>query len=279
MLSYQHEYHAGNHADVLKHAALALVIRALQRKDAPIRVFDAHAGSGLYDLRSREARKNAEHEAGIAQVLSAAAPPAELGPYLDAVRACNTGTALRRYPGSPWIARHLLRPADQLVLMELHPRSLGGLRKVFGRDAQVHIHARDCFEGLPALVPPPERRGLALIDPSYEVKEDFARVAELLAACHGRWPGGVYMIWYPLIRDRAAERFPNRIAATGIRRIYRLLLQVEADSFTGMRGSGLMIVNLPFGLEERFDELLPWLRQTLAGPGRGEWQAGWLVPE
>ncbi len=279
MLSYQHEYHAGNHADVLKHAALALVLQTLQRKATPIRVFDAHAGAGFYDLRGREARKNAEHEAGIARILAAVAPPAELAPYLDAVRACNTGVALRSYPGSPGIARHALRPADHLVLMELHPRALGALRKSFGRDAQVHIHERDCCEGLPGLVPPPERRGLVLIDPSYEVKDDFVRVAELLAACHGRWPGGVYMIWYPLIRDRTAERFPDRIAATGIRRIYRLLLQVEPENFIGLRGCGLMIVNLPFGLEERFDELMPWLWQTLAGPGRGEWQAGWLVPE
>ena len=121
MLSYQHEYHAGNHADVLKHAVLALVIRALQRKPTPIRVLDAHAGSGAYDLTSREARKNAEHEAGIARVLAAGTAPTDLEPYLDAVRACNPGTALRRYPGSPVIARQLLRPIDHLELMELHP--------------------------------------------------------------------------------------------------------------------------------------------------------------
>jgi 23S rRNA (adenine2030-N6)-methyltransferase len=279
MLSYQHEYHAGNHADVLKHAALCLVIEGLQRKESPIRLFDAHAGAGLYDLRSREARKNAEHEAGIARVLAAGAPPADILRYLDTVRACNTGPALRRYPGSPRLARHLMRPDDHLVLMELHPRALAALRKTFVRDRQVHIHARDCFEGLPALVPPPERRGLALIDPSYELKEDFGRVVELLAACHRRWPGGTYLIWYPLIRDRAAERFPGKVAASGIRRIYRLVLQVESDSFTGIRGSGLLIVNPPFGLGERLQALMPWLWRVLAVEGRGEWQAGWLVPE
>lgn len=279
MLSYQHEYHAGNHADVLKHAVLALVIRALQRKPTPIRVFDAHAGSGAYDLTGREARKNAEHEGGIERVLAAGAPPAELEPYLDAVRAANPGTALRRYPGSPAIARYLLRPIDQLELMELHPRAVSALRRRLGGHRQVHVHQRDCFEGLPALVPPPERRGVALIDPSYEVKEDFGRVLELLENCHVRWPGGTYLLWYPLLRDRVAERFPGKVAASGIRRIFRLELQVEASDFIGLRGSGLLIVNLPYGLEERLEALMPWLWETLAAPRCGEWQADWLVPE
>ncbi len=137
----------------------------------------------LYDLRSREARRNAEHERGIALILGAAHVPDALAAYLDAVRACNAGAGgLRRYPGSPWIARHLLRPADQLVLMELHPQALGGLRGTFGRDRQVHIHARDCFEGLPALLPPPERRGLVLLDSSYEIKEGVR------AASPACWP-------------------------------------------------------------------------------------------
>ena len=279
MLSYQHEFHAGSHADVLKHAVLALVIRALQRKPAPIRVLDAHAGSGAYDLTSREARKNAEHETGIARVLAAGPAPEALQPYLDAVRASNPGAAVRRYPGSPVIARQLLRPNDHLELMELHPRAVSALRRRFGGDRQVHVHQRDCFEGLAALVPPTERRGVALIDPSYEVKDDFGRVVELLKTCHRRWPGGTYMIWHPLIQDRAAERFTGKVAATGIRRIYRLLLQVESPDFTAMRGSGLLIVNLPFGLEEQLEVLMPWLWKTLAAPRCGEWQADWLVPE
>ena len=151
MLSYQHEYHAGNHADVLKHSVLALVLAALLRKDKPLRVFDAHAGSGLYDLGSREARRHAEYRGGIARVLAAADAPPALAPYLDALRACNAGGALQRYPGSPWLARSLLRPADHLVLMELHPQALTALRRLFGQDPQVHLHERDCFEGLPAL--------------------------------------------------------------------------------------------------------------------------------
>lgn len=279
MLSYQHEYHAGNHADVLKHAVLALAISTLARKDKPLRLFDAHAGSGRYDLASREARRLAEHAGGIERVLAAADPPATLAPYLAAVRACNAGEkALRHYPGSPFIARHLLRPADHLVLMELHPRSLGALRRTFRGDRQVHIHERDCFEGLPAMLPPPERRGLVLIDPSYEVKDEFARVADLLHRCHGRWPGGVYLVWYPLIRDRESERFPVRIAELGIRRIYQVVLDVTGPAATGLHGSGLLVVNLPFGMEAELAGLMPRLHRTLAGNG-GTWSAGWLVPE
>jgi 23S rRNA (adenine2030-N6)-methyltransferase len=279
MLSYQHEYHAGNAGDVLKHAVLALVIRALQRKPAPIRVLDVTAGSGSYELASREARKNAEHEAGIVRVLAAAKPPGGLEPYLEAVRACNAGGALRRYPGSPAIARHLLRPADHLELMELHARALAALRRRFGSDPQVHIHRRDCFEGLPALVPPQERRGVALIDPAYEVKEDFGRVVTLLQDCHRRWPGGTYLLWHPLIRDRRAERFVGDVKATGIRRIFRLALEVQSPEFAGMRGSGLLIVNLPFGLEAVLAALMPWLSETLAVEDHRKWQAEWLVPE
>ncbi|MDP2325620.1 MAG: 23S rRNA (adenine(2030)-N(6))-methyltransferase RlmJ, partial [Gammaproteobacteria bacterium] len=209
MLSYQHDYHAGNHADVLKHSVLALVIRALQRKDTPLRVLDSHAGSGVYDLRSHEARKNAEFAGGVERLLAAANPPLELHGYLEAVRAMNRtggGTELHLYPGSPQVARHLLRPLDHLELLELHPGALARLHRNFGRDNRVHIHGRDAFEGLPALLPPPERRGVVLMDSAYEVKEDFTGIIELLKGCHRRWATGVYLIWYPLIRHPLAER-------------------------------------------------------------------------
>ncbi len=279
MLSYQHEYHAGNHADVLKHAVLVQVLGALLRKDKPLRVLDAHAGSGLYDLGSREARRNAEHAGGIARVLAAPDPPPALMPYLDAVRACNGSGRLRRYPGSPRLAHSLLRPVDHLVLMELHPRALALLRRLYGRNPQVHVHERDCFEGLPGLLPPPERRGAVLIDPSYEVKDDYARVVELLADCYRRWPTGVYLLWYPLVRGRAGERLPARVAALGIRRVYHLAVEVEGKGYDGMRGSGMLVVNLPYGVDAQLAPLAPWLWRTLAVEGRGRFAAGWLVPE
>jgi len=279
MLSYQHEYHAGNHADVLKHAVLALAIRALQRKDTALHVLDAHAGSGMYDLSAPEARRHGESATGIRRVLARRPRPAELAPYLEAVQAHEDGPHLRRYPGSPAVARHLLRPQDRLTLLELHGRALTRLRRLFARDAQVHLHARDSFEGLPALLPPPERRGLVLVDPAYEVKDDFARVADLLAACYRRFPTGVYLLWYPLIADPRAGRFPEQVAALGIRRILRAELTVLPPDHPGLRGSALLLVNPPFGLEAQLRVLLPWLAETLAGAGALPAKLGWLVPE
>lgn len=282
MLSYQHDYHAGNHADVLKHSVLALVVRALQRKDAPLRVLDAHAGSGVYDLRSSEARKNEEFAGGIERLLAASRPPAEAHDYLAAVRAMNgamtgAGKQLNLYPGSPQVARHLLRPEDHLELLELHPAALARLHRNFGRDSRVHIHDRDAFEGVPALVPPPEKRGVVLVDSAYEVKEDFTAVIELLKTCHRRWPGGVYLLWYPLIRHPLAERFTAKVRATGIPKILQAELRVEAEGFDGMRGSGLCIVNPPFGLDQKLNTLLPWLWATLKNDERSGWRVEWLT--
>lgn len=286
MLSYQHDYHAGNHADVLKHSVLSLVIRTLQRKDTPLRVIDSHAGSGLYDLRSHEARKNAEFAGGIGRLLAAPGPPPEVGDYLAVVRALN-GPAIRGaagnqselplYPGSPEVARQLLRAEDHLELFELHPGALARLHRNYGRDRRVHIHDRDAFEGLPALVPPVERRGVVLVDSAYEVKEDFTGVVDLLKTCHRRWAGGVYLIWYPLIRHPLAERFIAKIRATGIPKILQAELQVETDGFNGMRGSGLCIVNSPYALDQKLDALLPWLWQTLRNDERSAWRVEWLT--
>jgi len=282
MLSYQHDYHAGNHADVLKHSVLALVVRSLQRKDTPLRVLDVHAGSGIYDLRSAEARRNEESAGGIQRLLGARDRPAEVGDYVDAVQALNRageGAAreLRLYPGSPQVARHLLRPQDHLELLELHPAALARLHRHFGRDSRVHIHDRNAFEGLPALVPPPEKRGVVLVDSAYEVKEDFPAIVELLKNCHRRWATGVYIIWYPLIRHPLAERFTAKIRATGIAGILHAELRVEAEGFNGMRGSGLCIVNAPFGLDQKLNSLLPWLWTTLKNDDRSGWKVDWLT--
>jgi 23S rRNA (adenine2030-N6)-methyltransferase len=283
MLSYQHEYHFGNHADVLKHSTLALCIRALQAKESPIRVFDSHAGAGRYETGTAKAKRNPEFRNGIGRLWSLVDSPADLpkdlSPYLEVVRALNDGRELKRYPGSPLIARRLLRKQDQLALLELHPEAANALARLFARDPGTHLHFRDSYEGLPALLPPPERRGLVLIDPSYEVKEEFNRVRDLLVACHRRWPAGTFLVWYPLIRHAASGRFPSKIAASGIRDIYRVELRVEDDGFQGLRGSGVLIVNLPYGLQNRLEKLAPWLWQSLSTESRGGFRAEWLVPE
>jgi 23S rRNA (adenine2030-N6)-methyltransferase len=279
MLSYQHEYHCGNHADVLKHIVLALCIRALQRKDTPLRVLDAHAGAGLYELSARETRRNAEYRDGVVRVLAAPEPPPALGPWLAAVRAQNLPGELTVYPGSPAVAAHLLRDVDHLDALELHPVALKRLREQLGRDRRVHVHGRDCHEGLPGLLPPPERRGIVLLDPSYEVKDEFRHTKQLVQTCHARFPAGVYLIWYPLIADAEALRFASSMAGTAIPRLWQAEMQVQGNDFDGMRGSGMLMVNPPYGVTDELRELLPWLTTTLAEPGRGRWRVDCLVPE
>jgi 23S rRNA (adenine2030-N6)-methyltransferase len=281
MLSYQHEYHAGNHADALKHAVLAAILGALGRKPAPFRVIDGFAGSGRYDLFGPEASRHAEYKSGISRLLAMppAGVPAVVALYLDAVRALNPDGRLRQYPGSPALALALTRPEDAVDLLEQHPRSQRVLRAAVRGERRAHFHDRDAYEGLPALLPPKERRGLVLIDPAYEVKDEFKRIPELLATCYRRWPQGVYAIWYPLIRDPLAEKFVSRVINTGIRRIWQAELAVGPKRPLGLWGSGMLVVNLPFGLDAELRAAVGWLHGALAEEGAGPAVARWLTPE
>lgn len=275
MLSYQHDYHAGNHADVLKHSVLALLIEALKRKDAPFRVIDSHAGSGVYDLTSKMAQHGREFESGAALVMSAADSPACIRPYLSVLRQLNGDDALRYYPGSPQLARSLLREQDELELFELHPQAAAALRARYRGDRRVHIHDRDGFEGVVAVVPPPERRGIALIDPSYEQKEEFTRVGEVVAACHRRFASGVYVVWYPLIRHRGPDILIDAFRQLQLPQLFHVELEVAPTS-DALRGSGLLIANLPYEVDDELAALLPWLERTLSRGARGSTRAEWL---
>lgn len=274
VLSYQHDYHAGNHADVLKHSVFAMLIRALQRRPAPIRIIDCHAGSGLYDLEAPLAQRGREFERGAARVLAAPQPPASLLPYLDALKALNTDGTLRRYPGSPQLALSLLREHDHLELFELHPQASAALHGHFRRQRRVHIHRRDGFEGVLAVLPPKEHRGIVLIDPSYEQKNEFARVAATLADAYGRWAGGVFVVWYPLIRHAGSARLIADLRKLKLPKAFLVELELEPDA-AGLRGSGLVIANLPYQAEREVAALLPWLRRALAGDAGGS-RAEWL---
>lgn len=275
MLSYQHDYHAGNHADVLKHSVLALLIRALQRKPAALRVIDSHAGSGVYDLESRMAQHGREFETGVALVRRASAPLPCVRPYLAVLDELNAAGGLRHYPGSPELAARLLREQDHLELFELHPQAARALRARYARNPRVHVHRRDGFEGLVAVVPPTERRGIVLIDPAYEEKNDFSRVADVVAACCKRWASGVYMVWYPLIRHSGADRLIETLGKLKIPRTLRVELEVAPHS-DGLRGSGLVIANLPFQVDRDLRELAPWLGRVLAQSAGGTHGIHWL---
>ncbi len=282
MLSYRHSFHAGNFADVHKHLVLSLLIQALCRKDTPFCYLDTHAGAGFYDLLGASAQKTGEYRDGIARLWRNESAPPVLRHYLDAVTAANAAASSGEphyYPGSPWLARRWLRPQDRMVLCELHGSEYPGLKQLFQSDAQVAVHHQDGYQGLKAFLPPKERRGLVLIDPAYELKDEFERAGEALIQAVGRWQGGVYALWYPIIAHKPVAGFYARLRASGVRKILVTELNVQEASGAGMTGSGLLIVNPPWQLDQQLRELLPWVWRQLALQGQGGVTVDWLVPE
>lgn len=280
MLSYRHGYHAGNVGDVLKHAVLALLIESLKKKPAPFAYIETHAGAGRYDLQAAQAEKTGEYKEGIARLWGRADLPEALGPYLSAVAAVNLpGESLHYYPGSPRVARHLLRAQDRMALMELHGSEYPVLKQEFAGDRQVAVHHRDGYEGLKALLPPAEKRGLVLIDPSYEVKTEYAQVAEAVQSAHKRWAGGTIALWYPVLARELTDAFKERFRTSGLRKILDAELTTRPEDSPGMRGSGMLILNPPWQLDVALEALLPYLAAVLDPARAGHACVNWLVPE
>ncbi|QRM54909.1 23S rRNA (adenine(2030)-N(6))-methyltransferase RlmJ [Sinorhizobium sp. BG8] len=286
-MNYRHIYHAGNFADVLKHAVLARLIAYMQQKDKAFRVLDTHAGIGLYDLSSEEAQKTGEWRDGIGRLLTAELP-AEivplLAPYLDTVRKLNPEGGLKFYPGSPQLARQLFRPQDRLSAMELHPDDHETLRRLFDGDFQSRITHLDGWLALGGHLPPKEKRGIVLVDPPFEIDGEFERMSDGLAKAWRRFPGGVYCLWYPLKKGAPVAAFHKELKALGIPKILCAELSVRSDrDQTGLSGSGLIVVNPPFTLKQELDVLLPFLKTTLAqdrfASARSFWIAGEAKPE
>lgn len=275
MLSYLHSFHAGNHADVLKHSVQTLLLGKLKEKDKPFVYIDTHAGAGVYDLDGEEARKNSEFKGGIGRLLQARQRFPELAEYFRLVEAHG-----RHYPGSPRIAADLLREDDRLILLELHNREVRELRKNLGADPRVAIHQRDAYEGLAALVPPKPARGLVLMDPSYEVAEDYEKAMAALIAAGQRWVTGIYLLWYPILaRQRDQGRFMRaQLKGSGFSNLLLAELRVrEQPEEFGMCGSILAIANAPWRFDEQLRGLLPKLKSVLAeDPGAG-WKVEWLI--
>jgi 23S rRNA (adenine2030-N6)-methyltransferase len=272
MLSYLHGFHAGGFPDVHKHTALCFVLAHLLAKEAPFRVIDTHAGRGRYDLTAAEAGKTGEWREGIGRIPLRDEPgdrieSKALRRYRDTVAAFNPSGDLTVYPGSPAIAARLLRAGDRLALMELHPAEHKALAALFRRDGRVHIHRRDGFEGLPALVPPPERRGLVLIDPSYEVKTDYAALPACLGRALRRWPQGIYMIWYPMLPDARHRPMVEAIEALGRETLVAGLL-TGAVRERGLTGTGVVVINPPFRFAEAFDAAGREMARRLFPDGR-----------
>lgn len=279
MLSYQHGFHAGNHADVLKHSVLSLIIDSLLKKETPFFYLDTHAGSGMYDLHSPQTLKHAEFSQGIALLWNQRGVPAELTPYLQAINACNQPNQLRFYPGSPRLAQQLMRRDDRLVLCELHPAEHKKLNSYFSRHKNVHVHQQDGYAALKAYLPPPEKRGLVLIDPAFELANESDRFIQGLITAAQRFPTGIIAGWFPMTDKITAPRLYRLLQDSGLRKIMVAELLVEQPRQDHFFGSAMIVINPPWQLDERIQKIAPWLLSKLDKKEVGKLTVQWLVPE
>jgi 23S rRNA (adenine2030-N6)-methyltransferase len=288
-MNYRHAFHAGNFADVIKHIVLTRILSYLHEKPSAFRLIDTHAGGGRYDLTGEEAQRSGEWRLGIARLLAArleVTPAALIGPYLEIVRAYNGGAELSAYPGSPLIARALLRPQDRITACELEPGAHGQLVAALRRDRQARVVKIDGWTALPAYVPPQERRGVVLVDPPFERTDEFDRLAEGFEAAYAKWPTGIFILWYPLKDARAAGRLAGRVAdalATGPlaprRALAERCLRIEFQRGRAIRSevltaAGLIVVNPPWTLARDMEALAPALAQILGDEGQGRFRIG-----
>jgi|SRR5579864_4975880 len=280
-MNYRHAFHAGGFADVIKHIVLVRILTYLHEKPAAFRVIDTHAGAGLYDLTSEEARRGGEWLTGIARIMQARfseAAGALLKPYLDIVRAFNATAELAAYPGSPLFARALLRPQDRLTACEVEPEARARLIDALRRDAQARVVDLDGWTALPAFVPPNERRGLVLVDPPFEAKDEFDRMIEGFAKAFAKWPTGIYLLWYPAKNRRSTDDLAHSVAQTAAAvkpagTCLRLEFSVAPQtSGTALASAGLLIVNAPWTLANELKIILPELTKPLGQGGAGRYR-------
>ncbi|MFZ2651306.1 MAG: 23S rRNA (adenine(2030)-N(6))-methyltransferase RlmJ [Burkholderiaceae bacterium] len=265
MLAYRHAFHAGNHADVLKHTLLALVLRYMNAKPKAYRLIDTHAGAGGYSLQGEHARKKREFETGIARLVERDDLPPALADYVGLVRQFNAGARLEQYPGSPAIARLLLRRGDQHRLFEMHPTEHRILAAYLADAQDVEVYDRDGFEGLKSQLPPSTRRAVVLLDPSYEGRGDYGRVHAAAREAISRFAEGVYLIWYPQVGKLEAAQLPKRLIALAPKGWLHASLTVQQshEPGFGLNGSGVVVINPPHTLHEQLKLVLPFLTSCL----------------
>lgn len=280
MLSYRHAFHAGNHADVLKHVVLIQLLRYLGQKDTPYMYIDTHAGAGAYVLDTGYATKSAEYETGIAKLWDRRDLPPAVADYVQLVKDMNPGGKMRYYPGSPYCAEKVTRMEDRIRLFELHPSDSKILEENFrkleaddaangrragGRGKRVMINRGDGFDGLKALLPPPSRRGLVLIDPPYEVKDDYRRVRDTLKDALSRFATGTYAVWYPVLQRMESRQMPDKLKRLPCNGWLNVTLSISGptpDGF-GLHSSGMFVINPPWTLEPMLREIMPYLVEAL----------------
>lgn len=279
MLSYRHSFHAGNHADVIKHLTEVAILQYLKKKDKPFCYHDSHAGAGLYSLHSEHARKTAEYQTGIGKLWHYHASNPVLQHYIELVKSLNPDNELNLYPGSPKIAQLLLRENDSIQCTELHPTDFPILQQQFSRRRHTQIRQTDAYAALRAMLPPLHKRGLILIDPPYELKTEYQDLVAGIQQAYQRFPQGIYAIWYPVIERTAIEAVIANVVNTGIRNILRIEFSPLADSAGfGMTGSGMLVINPPYILAEEMRQILTEISPLLADT-QGKWQVQQLVAE
>lgn len=268
MLSYRHSFHAGNFADIVKHVVLVEILDYLIKKETPFEYIDTHSGAGLYDLTSSHATKLEEHTKGIGRLEPKDLP--ELTRYFDVINKYNESGDLKVYPGSPLIAEHFLRTQDRAWLFELHPQDYESLCDNVGGNKKIRVSCQDGLKGMLALLPPKTRRGLILIDPSYEVKSEYDHIFDAAVKAYKKFATGIFAIWYPVVDRRKIENLENKFVLSGIKNIQRFELGVSADSNErGMTSSGLFVINPPWTLFDKMSKVLPKLSQILS-EGNGQ---------
>ena len=279
-MNYRHAFHAGNHADVLKHLVLSRLLALLAKKDAPYAYLDSHAGIGLYDLRGDQASRTGEWLEGIQRVWQADDVPALFDDYLGVIRALNPDGQLRYYPGSPEVARELSREQDRLQLNEKHPEDGLLLKANMKYDRRVAVHLGEGWHVPRALLPTEQKRAVLLIDPPFEQADELQRCAQAMKESIARMRQAVVAIWYPIKDQRQLKRFYQDLQGTGAPKLLRIELLVHAadNADVGLNGSGLAIANPPWGLEDVLRAVLPWLGQNL-GQTQGGWKLDWLIEE
>jgi 23S rRNA (adenine2030-N6)-methyltransferase len=278
-MNYQHAYHAGNFADVAKHVALVHSLETLKRKDAAFFVLDTHAGRGVYDLMSTEAKKSGEAERGVLKLIGTSIDEPSLAPYLGAIRAHRAGR-LTRYPGSPALIGAALRAQDRAVFVELMPAEARAAERLIASAGRIRIQLENGYAALRALLPPPERRGLVLIDPPYESPGELPELIEAFGDAYRRWPSGSYLIWYPIRSAAQRKAVHTRFEALRIPKMLLADLAIHPDDAgIGLAGSGLIIVNPPFGADEYLRQAYAAIHAALATPGAGYVEVTRLTPE
>jgi 23S rRNA (adenine2030-N6)-methyltransferase len=280
MLSYRHSYHAGNYADVLKHTILIQILEHLKKKEKAFCYIDTHAGAGAYSLQSKQAEKTQEYKQGIGQLWQRTDLPKSLQPYIEQIQQVNPNDKLTHYLGSPIIAQQRLRSQDRLKLYELHNTEIERLTESMQRDQRVHIFHEDGFKHCIGLMPPPQRRGVIFIDPSYEIKTEYQQVVTTLEQLYKRFTTGTYVLWYPVVDRERVDFLECQLKASRIKNIQLFELAQSADSHEhGMTASGLIVINPPWILKAQMQELLPYLAKHLALNDAGSYRIEQLKEE